>query len=457
MHKRVLISLMWFHSILLERRKFKTQGLNIPYDFNISDFFVSYDLITLIFNEDQCDISLKGLQHLIGDALYGGKVTDEWDMRLLQVYLQELFSEDIMQQDRMKPCILPQYWIKHDITMSAFESFISTLPSMDNPAIFGQHPNAEYFSQVEEVNDFLSNFSKMKIKTEAVLHTMQQKGLNSFVFEVLERIPLPFNEDQLKNVYGEPDSKDAMRIFLRQEIHGYNCMLKLIHSSKEDIKNFTKGYLSPSLQLERVVNDLSQFKVPMEWSQYYDSTMSLDSWTNDLCKRIEQLTKWLEEGEPKTIWLGGFMRPSSFLTSILQMHARSKFTGAFQMNTKTSWEFQVLKTDETVSEKPEDGVFISGMFLEGAMWKDDDGVGHLVEQLPMKSRSPMPIIHFKPTESRKRANEEEVYHCPVYSYPGRVSSTMNSSFVLAIDLNNGGKSANHWTKRGVALLLSTSQ
>jgi hypothetical protein len=37
----LLFSLAYFHSVLLERRKFRTLGINIPYDFNDTDFRVS--------------------------------------------------------------------------------------------------------------------------------------------------------------------------------------------------------------------------------------------------------------------------------------------------------------------------------------------------------------------------------------------------------------------------------
>ena len=43
-YQKLFFSLAYFHSVLLERRKFGTLGLNIPYDFNDTDFQVCDDI-----------------------------------------------------------------------------------------------------------------------------------------------------------------------------------------------------------------------------------------------------------------------------------------------------------------------------------------------------------------------------------------------------------------------------
>lgn len=41
-YRKLLFSLCWFHSLLIERRKFKSLGFTVPYDFNESDFIIRW-------------------------------------------------------------------------------------------------------------------------------------------------------------------------------------------------------------------------------------------------------------------------------------------------------------------------------------------------------------------------------------------------------------------------------
>merc|ERR1712147_204894 len=45
--RKAVFGLSWFHSILIERKKFKTLGWNVSYAFNDSDYMVCEDLIAI--------------------------------------------------------------------------------------------------------------------------------------------------------------------------------------------------------------------------------------------------------------------------------------------------------------------------------------------------------------------------------------------------------------------------
>lgn len=94
------------------------------------------------------------------------------------------------------------------------------------------------------------------------------------------------------------------------------------------------------------------------------------------------------------------------------------------------------------------GVFVRGMFLEGAGW--DKKKQCLKEPLPMELVTAMPIIHFKPVDNQKKRTRG-LYQCPAYYYPER-----SSSFVIVVDLKSGLENSDFWIKRGTALLLSLS-
>merc|ERR1712106_253383 len=57
---------------------------------------------------------------------------------------------------------------------------------------------------------------------------------------------------------------------------------------------------------------------------------------------------------------------------------------------------------------------VKGFFLEGAGWDRKNAC--LVEADPMKLAIPIPTIHFKPTEAKKK-NNKGLYLCPTFAYP----------------------------------------
>lgn len=64
-----------------------------------------------------------------------------------------------------------------------------------------------------------------------------------------------------------------------------------------------------------------------------------------------------------------------------------------------------------LTERPDIGCFIHGLFLEGARW--DAGTGQLAESRPKELYTEMAVIWMVPVPNRKTP-QSGVYLCPIY-------------------------------------------
>ena len=125
-----------------------------------------------------------------------------------------------------------------------------------------------------------------------------------------------------------------------------------------------------------------------------------------------------------------------------------------------TFEFNVMSVEaddrDSITEPPENGVYVYGLYLEGARWDRERGV--LGESLPKILYDTMPCMHLVPIEKSKK-EKKPIYLSPLYKTLARrgiLSTTGHSTnYVMAVDLPSD-KSVNHWVNRGTALLCSLS-
>lgn len=92
------------------------------------------------------------------------------------------------------------------------------------------------------------------------------------------------------------------------------------------------------------------------------------------------------------------------------------------------WEFSVLTVDDSnITGPPKDGVYIKGLYLQGAGWDKKNTC--LVEANPMQLVCSIPSIHFKPVESKKKAAKGLYFIYPLDFHVLLTFSTLQTALV----------------------------
>lgn len=273
---------------------------------------------------------------------------------------------------------------------------------------------------------------------------------------VEKQLPELFDMELVQTTVGPRADPDPLKVVLYQEADRYNALLAAMKRTLSALQRGIAGTVVITPELEGLYDALLVGRVPAVWAFAYPSQKPLGLWVRDLLQRLAQLQRWVSHGVPVAFWLGGFTYPTGLLTALLQVTAR---TDGLAIDTLV-FEYPVLQLalEQLGRERPRDGAYVHGLFLEGAQWNFDEGC--LAEPEPMQLYSPMPLIHFKPTETR-RGNSAEVaararsqYRCPMYLYPVRTGARERPSFTCVVDLKSGAADPEHWVRRGTALLLA---
>lgn len=96
-YKPLVYVLAFFHAVIQERRKYDKIGWNICYDFNESDFNVCVKILdtylTKAYKAKDPRIPWNSLKYLIGEVMYGGRVIDDFDRRIVATYMNEYMGD----------------------------------------------------------------------------------------------------------------------------------------------------------------------------------------------------------------------------------------------------------------------------------------------------------------------------------------------------------------------------
>uniref|UniRef100_H0XMF9 Dynein axonemal heavy chain 14 n=1 Tax=Otolemur garnettii TaxID=30611 RepID=H0XMF9_OTOGA len=321
----------------------------------------------------------------------------------------------------------------------------------------------------------------------------------------------------------DPLIHSVLLTFLNQEIERFDKLLSVIHKSLKDLHLAIKGEIVLNKELEEIFNCFLKMKVPPLWQKNaYMSCKPLTSWVNDLTQRLNFFNTWARvaftaihhrymrlvtswkqsassknkqtsdsdnsysiysEGFPARYWLPAFFSPQAFLTAVLQDYGRARkistdsltFTHRVISDTADNTEefsiiiqkkLNIVTRAFKGSDSFHSGVYIFGLFIEGARWNHEQSI--LDDSLPLEMCCDFPDIYFAPTkisaETPNASNQTDpelyTFECPVYQTPERsrilATTGLSTNYLTSVYLPTK-KHPSHWITMQVALLCEKNE
>lgn len=208
--KPLVFVVAFFHAIIQDRRKYGKIGWNINYDFNESDFRISFKLLGLYlrkaYDNKEEVIPWSSLKYLIGEAMYGGRVTDDYDRRVLVCYLDEYMGDFLFDKNReffFAKTEEYNYGIPKQLNYEGFLNTINDIPVINSPAVFGLHANAEITYYTNAAKSLWDNVLSLQATSAAASssETNKDEYIDGVATDILAKLPDKWDILMLRKEY----------------------------------------------------------------------------------------------------------------------------------------------------------------------------------------------------------------------------------------------------------------
>ncbi|XP_047126593.1 cytoplasmic dynein 2 heavy chain 1 isoform X1 [Hydra vulgaris] len=442
-----LFALAWFHALVEERRNFIPQGWTKFYEFSMADLRAGADIVDRLFKKaGNKSISWDFLHGLFENAIYGGRVDNNFDVRVLSSYLHMYFSDKLTSSSN-KTLFPASVSLPATTNYREFTDIVANLQDDDSPTYFGLPLNIEQSTQkvissqvilqlkvLMRADISVHKFDKDKWATELAPILNLWKKLNQGSTFLQMKVSLPSDD---------PDTP-PVESFIKLEHYNSIMLVQYVHSTLASLAKVIKGtqLLTPSVQL--MAASLMHHETPSIWSKEWEAgPEEAVLWLKAVMLKTNALTTWLEKVKSRSLLtdvldLSELFHPDTFLNALRQQTARATKVPMDQLKLVSSWKTSGLSAAKVA-------VKIGNLQLEGCIF---DGITLSENGRTSVSISSVPpcFVAWIPKEQPEPYTPDECISLPIYY-------TMNREKIVAeLNVPCGGNQQK-WIQCGAALFL----
>lgn len=163
--------------------------------------------------------------------------------------MSEFFCEAAVQHDGFPLCELSDYRIPEDGELQSYKDFIKNLPTVDHPGAFGQHPNADIASQIDDANELITTLGSIQSGSTQTADVQGDSQLAKQCTDLLAQLPELFDYQAIKQALEGRSDPEPMKIVLLQEVIRYNVQLQTMTRTLQSANNMQWDAQSPDTRL----------------------------------------------------------------------------------------------------------------------------------------------------------------------------------------------------------------
>lgn len=494
---RLYLLAAWLHALVQERMRYQPIGWTKRYEFNQSDLKWALSTIDQWIditskgkgNIAPEDIPWKAFRTLIGRSIYGGKIDNEYDLRVLDSIIDRLFHEDSYDTNKFRFFMASRNNTHGDlaapvgITFQHFYEWIQSLAlhqqtpewlglvydvqtltrTKDGLSVICKVQNIQNIEDEETVFDEIQDSMTLKQQKEE-LTGMQISWSETLIANVkawLELLPKGITSQYLKSA--EMSKNALFRCFSREILSAETCLIMVRKELEEVMLNVGHNTRQAKRYID-TVDSLLRGITPAAWNTFQSiASHDVNLWISDFAKRVEQLERisliMRQQGssqftnEPNSIgavWMGGLLFPEAFLTATRQFVAHAN-----------TWPLEKLRLEVGFREDGDDAsvadnqsFIVKDLVLECATL--DSGTRCITSSEMLTSRLSVAVLRWvKEDDTRNDKNNTTCVSCvqlPLYlnSRREQLLCSLNIPFQRV-----HGMDSSFFYERGAALFIQT--